>query len=65
MSAVPTDRARLASVHAFFREHNEDPRVYAQGFFEYHLRHGLTPEQIFRIACGPLYGVPQQKQKES
>lgn len=42
----------LAAVHDYFWARDEDPTVISRDFFDYHLRQGRSPEQIYRIACG-------------
>lgn len=45
----------LDAVYVYFRSRGEDPQVYAPGFFAYHLKHGLSASEIYRIACGREY----------
>lgn len=42
---------KLNATYLYFWGHGEDPRLVDPSFFEYHLKHGLTPKQIFAIAC--------------
>lgn len=42
----------LDAVYAYFRSRGEDPAVYAQGFFAYHVARGCSAIEIYRIACG-------------
>lgn len=53
MRAIVTDQA-VAAVHAYFSARGEDPTVITPAFFLYHLSHGKTADQIFRIAVGQL-----------
>lgn len=40
----------LQRVHAFFRNHGEDPSVIAPDFFQHWIEAGKSPDAIFRIA---------------
>ena len=42
---------RLIAAHAYFRSQGEAVEVYSPDFFRFWIQRGLTPEEIYDVAC--------------